>query len=156
MIFWPTAPPAAIPGSYAKPSPRRKQADLLEALGERGDAVARPKVLELVDGKEEVVRVASLRALGGLGSAADVPILAKWAATGSDNEKSAALQSLVRLRGDDVNEAINEALWEFFGLAAALVALRDEAPEELQDAIVVAAPCGARRYRLIGDIARKH
>jgi len=82
------------------------QADLLEALGERGDVAARPKVLEMVDGKEEVVRVASLRALGGLGSAAEVPLLAECAASGSDNEKSAALQSLVRLRGDDVNTAI--------------------------------------------------
>ncbi len=82
------------------------QADLLEALGERGDAVARPKVLEMVDGKEEAVRVASLKALGGLGSAEDVPLLAKWAAAGSDDEKSAALQSLVRLRGEDVNPAI--------------------------------------------------
>lgn len=82
------------------------QADLLEALGERGDAVARPKVLEMVDGKEEPVRVASLKALGGLGSAEDVPLLAKWAAANSDNEKAAALQSLVRLRGEDVNPAI--------------------------------------------------
>ncbi len=82
------------------------QADLLEALGERGDVVARPKVLEMVDGKEEAVRVASLRALGGLGSAAEVPLLGKWAAAGTDSEKSAAVQSLVRLRGDDVNAAI--------------------------------------------------
>jgi len=82
------------------------QADLLEALGERGDAVARPKVLEMVEGKEELVRVASLRALGGLGSAAEVPLLAKCAASGSDDEKAAALQSLVRLRSDDVNAAI--------------------------------------------------
>jgi HEAT repeat protein len=82
------------------------QADLLEALGERGDAAARPKVLEMVDGKEEVVRIASLRALGGLGGAADVPLLAKLAAAGSDDEKSAALQSLVRLRGEDVNAAV--------------------------------------------------
>lgn len=86
------------------------QADLLEALGERGDVTARPKVLEMVDGKDETVRVASLRALGGLGSAADVPLLGKWAATGTDNERSAAVQSLVRLRGDDVNAAIVKAM----------------------------------------------
>jgi len=86
------------------------QAGLLEALGERGDAVARPTVLEMLENKEAAVRAAAVRALGGLGSAADVPVLAAKAATGADAEKSSARQSLVQLRGDDVNGAVVAAL----------------------------------------------
>jgi HEAT repeat protein len=86
------------------------RAGLLEALGERGDAIARPKVLEMLEDKEETVRVAAVRALGGLGTAGEVPVLAKKAASGSDAEKGAARQSLVQLRGNDVNGAVVAAL----------------------------------------------
>ncbi len=86
------------------------QTGLLEALGERGDAVARPVVLEMLENKEEAVRAAAVRALGGLGGAAEVPMLAAKAATGADAEKAAARQSLVQLRGDDVNGALVAAL----------------------------------------------
>jgi len=88
------------------------QAGLLEALGDRGDAAARPAVLEMLTSDEEAVRAAALRALGPLGSAADVPLLAQKAAAGSEPEKLAARQSLVRLRGDDVNAAILSAMAE--------------------------------------------
>ena len=45
------------------------QAGLLEALGDRGDAAARPGVLQMLDSKEEAVRAAALLALGSLGTA---------------------------------------------------------------------------------------
>lgn len=86
------------------------QADLLDALGDRGDATARPAVLERLNSPQEVVRTAALRALGALGGAADVPLLAGKTATGSKLENRAARQSLARLRGDDVNAAIVSAM----------------------------------------------
>lgn len=82
------------------------RAELLEALGDRGDAAARPAVLEMLGGEDEPVRTSALKALGTLGGAADVPLLVEKAATGSKLEKGAARLSLVRLRGDDVNQAI--------------------------------------------------
>lgn len=86
------------------------QADLLDALGDRGDAAARPAVLEMLDNQQEAVRTAALRAIGALGGAADVPLLAGKAATDSKLENAAARQSLTRLRGDDVNAAILSAM----------------------------------------------
>jgi HEAT repeat protein len=55
---------------------------------------------------DETVRAAALRALGGLGGAGQVPLLAEKAAGGSPPERDAARQSLVRLRGADVNAAL--------------------------------------------------
>jgi len=93
----------------AKLSPEG-QADLIDALGDRGDALAKPAVLKMLESLQTPVRTASLRALGLLGGAADVPLLSREAASASDAERKAARQSLIRLRGDDVNAAIDTAL----------------------------------------------
>lgn len=86
------------------------RAELVEALGERGDAAARPAVLEMTQSSDEPVRVAALRALAGVGSDADVSLLVRRTATDSATEQLAAAQSLVRLKGDRVNTAITAAL----------------------------------------------
>ncbi len=86
------------------------QAGLLEALGDRQDAAARPAVKDMLKSETEVVRAAALRALGGLATASEVPLLAEKAAAGSNIERGAARQSLIRLRGDDVNAALMETL----------------------------------------------
>ena len=99
------------------------QAALLEALGDRADAAARPVVLDMLKGEQEAVRAAALRALGPLGTVADVPVLVGKAAEGSDLEKGAARQALVRLRGEDVNQAVVSAMSE--GKPGARVALLD-------------------------------
>ncbi|MFH1918518.1 MAG: HEAT repeat domain-containing protein [Planctomycetota bacterium] len=88
------------------------QVDLLDALGDRQDASARPAVLEMLASQEVAVRAASLRALGGLGGEADVPLLAGKTAADSEPEKLAARQSLVRMRGDGVNGAVVAAMAE--------------------------------------------
>ena len=87
------------------------QAELLEALGDRGDVAARPAVLEMLQSQRGAVRAAALRALGALGDASAVPLLARKAAP-SDLEQQAARQSLVRLRGEEVNAAVLAALGE--------------------------------------------
>jgi HEAT repeat protein len=86
------------------------QAELLEALGDRGDAAAKPAVLDMLQSDQEAVRAAALRALGALGGGTDVPMLAGKTAAESDLEKDAARQALIRLRGDDVNEALVSAM----------------------------------------------
>jgi len=86
------------------------QAELLGALGDRGDPAAKPAVLEMLDNEQDAVRAAALGALGALGGSGDVPLLAKRTARGSDAEKAAARAALVRLRGEDVNEAVASAM----------------------------------------------
>lgn len=90
--------------------PPESRAELIEALGDRGDLAARPAVLGMLDDEQEAVRAAAVKALGALGGAADVPLLAGKAATGARLEKGAARMSLVRLRGEDVNQAIVSAV----------------------------------------------
>lgn len=86
------------------------QAELMDALADRADAAARPAVLKMVESSDETVAAAALRALGSLGSSAEVPLLAQKVAGESTLQKAAAQQSLVRLRGDGIDEAIVAAV----------------------------------------------
>ncbi len=86
------------------------QVKLIDALGERGDAAARPVILKMLNSKTEAIRAMAARALSGVAIPADIPVLAKVAATGSDPEKEAARHSLRNLRGNAMNVAMTEAL----------------------------------------------
>ncbi len=86
------------------------QVKLIDALGERGDAAARPVILKMLNSKTEAIRAMAARALSGLAIPADIPVLAKVAATGSDPEKEAARHSLRKLRGNAMNAAMIEAV----------------------------------------------
>ena len=86
------------------------QVQLIDALGERGDAAARPAILNMLNSQTEAIRDVAARALAGVASPADVPVLAKMAATGSDSEKKAARRSLRLLRGNEMNTAMTDAL----------------------------------------------
>jgi len=90
--------------------PPKVQVQLVDALGERGDASARPTILKMLSSKSEAMRIMAARALSGLASPADVPVLAKMSATGSKAEQAAARQSLRRLPGHEMNAAMTEAL----------------------------------------------
>lgn len=107
------APGEAATKRFAELLPKLRpdaRAELVEALGERGDPAARPAVLEMTQAADEPVRAAALRALAGVGSDADVPLLVQRTAAGSAAEQLAAAQSLVRLTGERVNAAITAAL----------------------------------------------
>jgi type 1 glutamine amidotransferase/HEAT repeat protein len=79
---------------------------LLGALETRGDPVAAPAVAALARAAANpAVRLAAVRALGTLGNARHVPLLAQAAAAGG-SLRTAAMDSLGRLRGDDVNPAL--------------------------------------------------
>jgi len=90
--------------------PPAAQVQLLSALADRGDALALPAVVEAVKSPDESVRVAALKAVGQLGSAASVPLLAERAAAARGAEQKAARESLYRLRGEEVDAAILQAL----------------------------------------------
>jgi len=89
--------------------PAAAQVQLLSALADRGDALALPAVVETIQSSDESVRVAALKAVGQLGSAASVPLLAQHAAA-KGAEQKAARESLYRLRGAEVDAAILQSL----------------------------------------------
>ncbi len=90
--------------------PTDVQVRLIDALGDRGDVAARPAIVKMLGSKTEALRAAAATALAGVAGTADVPVLAKIAATGSDAEKDAARGSLRKLRGHAMNAAMTEAL----------------------------------------------
>jgi len=82
------------------------QVQLLSALGDRGDRAALPAVITAAKAADESVRTEALRALGQLGNASTVGLLAQTAAGASGDEQEAARESLYRLRGPAVEQAI--------------------------------------------------
>ncbi|MHC4145937.1 MAG: HEAT repeat domain-containing protein [Planctomycetota bacterium] len=86
------------------------QVQLLSVLGDRGDAVARPAVVTAAKAKDQSVRIAALRALGQLGDDSTVGLLAQAAAKTRGAEQKAARDSLYRLRGPKVDQAILAAI----------------------------------------------
>lgn len=91
--------------------PDEAQVGLLKALADRGDAAARPAVLELLTTSEvEPVRMAAIEALGAFSCVDDLPRIVDLLNSIVDGERSAAQRSLVRLTGDEVSTAIVEQL----------------------------------------------
>lgn len=86
------------------------QAELIRALADRGDAAARPAVLETLSAsKNEEVRAAALAALGEIGTVQDVPTLIKKLPASAGAEQQAARTALVRMRGEAVIQALAES-----------------------------------------------
>lgn len=86
------------------------QVQLLSALADRGDKLALPAAIEASKSKDESVRIAALKAIGQLGDASSVPVLAEKAATTKGDEQKAARESLYRLRGPEVDAAVLQSL----------------------------------------------
>jgi HEAT repeat protein len=91
------------------------QVSLLGALRFRGDSGAREVVLLMMEDADAEVRRAALDALGTVGSAEDVVVLAEVAAGGTAPVREAARNSLTTLSGGEVNEAILAAMAEAEG-----------------------------------------
>jgi len=88
----------------------RGQMQLLSALADRGDRAALPAVIAAAKAKDESVRVAALKALGDLGDALSVGLLAGTAAATRGAEQKAARESLYRLRGPKIDETVLAAI----------------------------------------------
>ncbi len=82
------------------------QVGLLRALRQRGDVAAVPAALAMArDGNVEV-RAAAIAALGALGDASAVSILASAATSKDEPERQAAREALVELQHGDVSTAL--------------------------------------------------
>lgn len=85
----------------------RAQAALLAALGNMGDAAARPVAIELTGSTNEEVRTAAVESLALLpGDAAAVDALVRIAAAGAGPLSRKAVTSLTTVRGGDVDDAL--------------------------------------------------
>lgn len=88
----------------------RGQMQLLSALADRGDRSALPAVIAAAKAEDESVRVAALKAIGDLGDASSVGLLAGTAAATRGAEQKAARESLYRLRGPKIDEKVLAAI----------------------------------------------
>ena len=86
------------------------QALLLNALGERGDAGAAPAVAALLKSDDANVRLAAADAIGALGDASTVPLLLNLATGTSKEPRDAARASLVRLKGQAIDDKLLASL----------------------------------------------
>ncbi|MHC4098599.1 MAG: HEAT repeat domain-containing protein, partial [Planctomycetota bacterium] len=84
----------------------RGQVQLLSALADRGDRIALPAVVAATKAKDKSVQIAALKALGQLGNASNVDLLAEKAAAARGEEQKAARESLYRLRDPNVDGVI--------------------------------------------------
>ncbi|MCX7009514.1 MAG: hypothetical protein NTY53_20095, partial [Kiritimatiellaeota bacterium] len=85
------------------------QVILLRNLAGRGDDVALPAVVQLASGASAEVATAAATTLGEIGGADQAALLLKLAAAGGDTS-AAAVASLEKLRGKDVNAALLKAV----------------------------------------------
>jgi HEAT repeat protein len=104
------SPGDAATKAYAAALPKLSpaaQVGLLKALTVRADNAARSAVVSLLSStKDAKVRVEAIRALGDLGTSADLPELLRWLGKGTAAERSVAKTSLVRLPGPTVSRQI--------------------------------------------------
>ncbi len=100
--------PALVEIQARLPAPRR--ALVIGALGDLGDASARPAVLDAARSGPPEVRVAAFRVLKSLGDASAVPVLLDAAAGGDAEAAAAALEALEALGGKDVDASIARML----------------------------------------------
>jgi HEAT repeat protein len=90
--------------------PAAGQVQLLSAFADRADAAALPAVIKASQSGDESVRIAAIKAVGQLGDASSVSLLSGRAALARGEEQKAARESLYRLRGQAVDQAILAAI----------------------------------------------
>lgn len=96
--------------------PAQVQALAIAALVDRSDERALPLFERQLSAREEVVRIAALRALGQAGKDASVPLLLKaLGGEGSVAEREAAARSLVQIKSKTADAALLDAVQKSSG-----------------------------------------
>jgi HEAT repeat protein len=124
------------------------QVDILNELGSRGDPATKSAVLAAAKSDDAGVRVAALKALGGVGDAADIGTLAQ-ATAAEGPERDAARFALDHLRGQAVDQAMISAL------ASADAKVRPELLRSLASRRVAAAVAPLAKYVEDADAATR-
>ncbi|MBP7051996.1 MAG: HEAT repeat domain-containing protein [Phycisphaerae bacterium] len=136
------------------------QVAVVHALADRGDRASLADVLAACKSSEESVRVAGIQAVGSLGGAENVVLLAERAAQTSGEEQAAARESLRVLRGKSVHaEMIARVKQADPAVRVELIqALADRrateaTPSLLQTAASDQAPVRMASYRALRELA---
>ncbi len=142
---------AALMGALPAAAPER-QAALLEALANRGDAAAVPAITPLVSATNVPVRQAALRAVGLLGGADAVAVLVPVALSDDPEAAAAARESLVRLRGDAAAAALRAgaSAGDAASRAFHLALLASRADPAVRDLLFQAAADASPQVRRVG------
>ena len=85
-----------------------RKAELITALGVRGDKAALGSLQKHVLSKEKVIRIAAVKAVSKLGDAKDVPLL--LGAADSPDTDMTVTHSIAGMKDDRINQALVEAL----------------------------------------------
>jgi len=133
-----------IPGSDATAELQRafprlgptSKVRVLGVLTDRGDVSSRSLFTSAVQDQSADVRAAALSGLGIMGDSSSIAVLANAAAHGGDAERSAARQSLTRLRGSSTDAALVAAIRSSSGKVKAemLMAAADRGTTDAADA----------------------
>ena len=109
-----TRPPALLhqAAQQLETLPGGLQVQLITLLGDRGEATVVPVLAKATSSSSPDVREAAILALGLAGNAETISVLANLGATGNNEEKRLVIESLARLRGNDVNPRMISALNE--------------------------------------------
>jgi type 1 glutamine amidotransferase/HEAT repeat protein len=86
------------------------QVQLMTALANKGDSAALDAVTDAAGSENPEVKIAALKALGSVGDASNITLLAATAAETRGAERNAARESLYNLSGAGINDAILQAL----------------------------------------------
>ncbi len=89
-----------------KALPADAQVLLIDVMSARGDRASLADIVKACSSSEETVRVAAIKAVGVLGAAENVALLAERAARTSGSEQAAAMESLGILKDPKVNSAL--------------------------------------------------
>ena len=92
--------------------PNEAQLALLDVARSRRDAIARATALAACDSGVPALRLAGTRCLGAIGTARDVPLLARRTTAGDNNAREAARAALAALPGREPTRTIAEMLPE--------------------------------------------
>ncbi len=87
-----------------------QQMQLISALADCGDKAALPTVMAAAKSTDAAVRIAALKAMGTLGDVSSVDMLVAAVVSSGGDEQKAAQESLYRLHGADVDDAILKKL----------------------------------------------
>jgi HEAT repeat protein len=138
-------PGAAITRTLADQLPSlapERQALVIGVLGGRGDGEALPSLRAAARSESDVVQIAALRALGDLGTGDDVPLMLGMCLNASPELSRVARDSLHRMHGPGVDEALRN----FLGKAdppAAVEGLRAVAVRRVVAATPAVLQCAA-------------
>lgn len=91
--------------TLSKVVPADGQALIVRALAARDDVSVVPAVMDMTNSDHDIVRMAAFEALGDIGTPQAIACLAKAAALSPEKEARIARASLVRLRGEGVDQA---------------------------------------------------